>query len=349
MRPDNELSGPPKTDAETEAHRALTSAATGSWEPESIGVRSKKIRAFGEGFEQRGAGVDGEVIRTAGGAEAADFGEITLDRLRVAGTNFVRFDEEFLRGLEVAQFDEAVQGQRDFGGVKHVKNGDVVAIVLEVLDAAGELRGRLEQVRDDDDEAALLEHFRRFMQRLLDVARAFRLDFFHLEQDGTQGLRAGDRRESLRDFIGEKRERGGIALADEQIHEAGGERAGVFEFCDGAGLAEMEAGGGIHEHRGAEAGLVLKTPDHVAIGFGKDLPVDQTGGVAFDVVTIFRELDGRAEIGRAVQALDAALHGPARGEAEAANLVRDAGREIFRGARRHEAVTKFPNFTKLLN
>jgi hypothetical protein len=231
------------------------------------------------------------------------------------------------------------------GNAISVKYGDVVAIMLEMLDAAGELRGRLQQVGDDDDEAALLEHLGRFVERLLDVARAGRFNFFHLKEDGAERFRAGDGGEAFRDRVGEEGERGRIALADEHVHQAGGEGAGVLEFRDRAGLAKVEAGGGIDEDGGAQAGLVLEAADHVPIRFREDLPVDQVGRVAFDVVAVLGELDRSAKVGRAVQALDAALHRPSRGNAEAANLVRHAGREIFRCARggHGEAVTKFPN------
>ena len=136
----------------------------------------------------------------------------------------------------------------------------------------------------------------------------------------------------LRDAVREKGERGGVALADEQVHQTGSERAGVLELGDRPGLAEIEAGRGVDEHAGAQAGLVLETADHVAIRLREDLPVDQVGRVTLDVVAVLGELDRGAEIGRAVQPLDAALHGPPRGNAEAADLVRHAGREIFRCA-----------------
>ncbi len=113
------------------------------------------------------------------------------------------------------------------------------------------------------------------------------------------------------------------------ISPAASEQA-YSNFVTGPVWLKIEAGRGIDQHAGAQAGLVLEAPDHVAVGLGEDLPVDQVGRVALDVIAVLGELDRGAEIGRAVQALDAALHRPARGNAEAANLVRHAGREILR-------------------
>ena len=121
-------------------------------------------------------------------------------------------------------------------------------VVLEMLQAAGELRGRLEQVGNDDDEAALAERLGRLVQRLLDVARALRLDLFHLEQHGAERIDAGDGGEALRQPVGEERERDRVALADEQVHQPGGERAGVLELGDRAGLLPVQAGRGIDQH-----------------------------------------------------------------------------------------------------
>jgi len=87
------------------------------------------------------------------------------------------------------------------------------------------------------------------------------------------------------------------SAADQHVHHAGGERTGVLEFRDRSRLAKVEAGRGVDEHAGAQAGFVLETPDHVAVRLGENLPVDEIGRVALDVIAVLGELDRRAEIG----------------------------------------------------
>ena len=154
----------------------------------------------------------------------------------------------------------------------------------------GELGRRLEQVGNDDDQACAASAFPPPHGAIARCCPRLRASMFSISRRtglSVSVLATGSKRRVTRSVKNESGRR--VALADEQVHQPGRERARVFELGDRAGLAKMEAGRGVDQHAGPQVGLVLEAPDHVAVGLREDRPVDQVGRVALDVIAVLGE------------------------------------------------------------
>ena len=112
----------------------------------------------------------------------------------------------------------------------------------------------------------------------------------------------------------------GVALAQREIAEGGGERAGVGELRGAAGARELHRAGVIDDELDLDVGLVLELLDVVAVGLGVGAPVDVADVVARRVELVLAELDRAAAAQRAMDAGERAVGGLPRRELQRLDL-----------------------------
>jgi len=196
----------------------------------------------------------------------------------------------------------------------------------EFGEGAGPVRGRGEEIGNDDDQAAAAGEAGDFGKGGFEVGVA------------TVG-RAGERGEDVAEVAGtdagchhivdtfvKKRGADEVALLMEEPGERGHEGAGVVGFGDAAG-AEGHGGAGVEEEPAPEVGFVLVFFDEMAVGAGEDAPVEVAQVVAGSVLAVFGELGGKAGERTAVEAGADAFHDEARAEFEVADGEEGGGIE----------------------
>ena len=203
--------------------------------------------------------------------------------------------------------------------------------MLQMPDAADDVRRILQQIGNQNDQAAPLNLFGERVQRLVNIAATGWFDFFQRKQQRTQTAERADGRKSFSHLVVEQRQAGGVGLVDEHEHEAGSERAGIVHFGKPARVAERHALGRVEQNIGADIRLLLIAADDVAVGARIDSPVNAVRRIAARVFAVVGELHGRTMMRRAVQSLQRALDRPPHGHAQPAQPVGEFGREKFIG------------------
>ena len=132
----------------------------------------------------------------------------------------------------------------------------------------------------------------------------------------------GRRRHVLDDVAVERHQADAIALPVDQVGQATGEHLAVLELGH-ATAAEPHRFRDVQQHRevGVRVGLVLL--DVIAIGAGVQTPVHAADVVARHVAAVLGEIDRRAEVRRAVNAVDEPVDHGARHQLEIANARED--------------------------
>ena len=102
------------------------------------------------------------------------------------------------------------------------------------------------------------------------------------------------RRDDLPDVLVEADQADRVLLPQEQVRQAGGDRAAVLVLGEGAAAVAHRLAD-VHDQRRPQVGLGLELLDVKAVGLAPDLPVEVAEVVAADVLAVLDELDRVAE------------------------------------------------------
>ena len=146
---------------------------------------------------------------------------------------------------------------------------------------------------------------RHLVQRLAHpAARAARLEPIQHAEHGVHVL--GRRRHMLDDLTVERHETDAVALAMDQVRQAGSQNPGVIELRDAA-AAVVHRLRHVEQHREVHVRLGFVLLDVVAVGPRPDAPIHPANIVTGHVPTMLGEINRRAEVRRLVQAVDEAV------------------------------------------
>lgn len=299
----------------------------------AFGLRVAPGEEGGEGWAEPVVGVDASVIEAEGARGFLDGIAVGVEGLEVFLSDGARVEAESALAFESFEGGGLVEVELGLALVDDLEEDGIVGAVSDAGKGGADLFGILEEIADEDDEAAVVE----FGEHLIDDAS----EVGGLV-DGVGGecgddasplaLRggAGGHRE---DLIGVDGEADAVALTDGDEGECGGGCGGVVELgpvgaavvgalCAGAGGggvgagAEVHGAGGIDEEDEVEVGLLLVLLEVEAFGASEDLPVEVSEVVAGDIGAVLGELDGESEVWGAVHAAHDALDDHAGAEFE---------------------------------
>src|SRR6266853_194056 len=100
-----------------------------------------------------------------------------------------------------------------------MEDGEVVFLKTQMLKAAGQFLRLAEEIREDDDERALADFFREFVQRGNQRGRSARLGFVERFQYGLEISWISSRWNFEYGFFADANQAGGVALMDGEIRE----------------------------------------------------------------------------------------------------------------------------------
>ena len=275
-------------------------------------------------------GGDLEVGAAVALAAEADAGEVGVELLQITPADLCGTRDDAALRFEALEFDLAGEWEGEFGGVEDLEDDDFVPGEAQVLDAAEHRLLIVEEVADEEDDAAAADLAGEVGEDAGDgggpggdVAGEEVADLVDLREGIGAGLVRTGR--GVEDGEGD-----GVTLEEDEVGEARGDGAGVVELGDFAG-AILHGLAAIEEEVGDEVRLLLVLLDVVAVAAAEDFPVEMPGVVAGDVFAMLRKLDGESAEGGAVRAGHVALDDAARLEPEVFGLL--DGRGVEEGAR----------------
>ena len=171
----------------------------------------------------------------------------------------------------------------------------------------------LVEIRNQDQQPAAAEVLGHLVQRRAQAARTGRLQAIEHVQHDVHVLGRG--RHVLDDVVVERDEPDAVALAVHQIGQAAGQHLAVIELGDAAAAVAHRLRH-VEQHRevGVRVRLVLLYV--VPVRARVQPPVDAADVVARDVAAVLGEIHRRAEVRRAVDAVDEAVDDRAGDELE---------------------------------
>lgn len=203
--------------------------------------------------------------------------------------------------LEVFEAGEAGEGELQLVAVPELEDDDFLSLMAEDADSFEEGGGVVEEVGDEDDEAAafevIAERFDDGGERGFTTGLGLDHGLQHEMEMGDLGAVGDD----LAELGIEGDQTDGVLLGHEQVGKGGGEFAGVVELQDAASAAVAHGAGSIQDDGGAEIGFLVVFADVEAIGAAEDLPVETADFIALDVGAVLAEFDGEAFVGRGVE------------------------------------------------
>src|ERR1019366_5388762 len=217
--------------------------------------------------------------------------------------------------FHILQQDGVAKLRREFVRIQNMEQHHFVAAVPQGLDYLDDLLRLLIEVGHYDNDAAPLEKLLEVDEGLGKIrARApFRL--LDGVQDTHQLALPGGWRDVIGHVLIEDDQSRGIPLLRRHVGERSGEVARIIQFSDAArsishGLAGVEQDEQLHVRLALEA-LQIK-----ALRAGENVPIDVAEIVSLNVLLILGELLAEAELRRAVQPRDTAIHHRLRDKVE---------------------------------
>jgi hypothetical protein len=204
--------------------------------------------------------------------------------------------------FEVFEAGEAGEGELQLVAVPELEDDDFLALVAEDANGFEEGGGVVEEVGDEDDEAAafevVAEGFDDRSERGFTTGFGLDHGLQHEVEMGDLGAVGDD----LAEFGVEGDQADGVLLGHEEVGKGGGEFAGVVKFEDAAGSAVAHGAGGVENDGGAEVGFLVVFADVEAVGAAEDFPVEAADFIALDIGAVLAEFDREAFVGRGVEA-----------------------------------------------
>ena len=207
-----------------------------------------------------------------------------------------------------------------------ISSGDRTCRIDELRTGRRELAddlvgSRVEQVRDQDDDAASVELRAGMTSRRDDVGGAVgRLDRRQVGQQPEDAPRAAHRRPSPRDPAGQRADRDAILAGEPDVAER--RRRPLREQELGRGAAGHR-GRGIDEQRDRDVLFLDEELDEQLLEAGVDVPVELAQVVAERVVAVVGELDRLAALDAPAAALEPAADGRAHQQEQALELAQE--------------------------
>ena len=192
----------------------------------------------------------------------------------------------------------------------------------------------VQQVRDDDDDAAPAELLRRAVHDVAERGVSTGGGLGQRLHERAQVARARGGRQDAPHLLLEQAEPHGIPLAHDQVGQRGRHRARVFDLAQRP-RAVLHGLGDVDEDPGAQVGLLLVLLDVEAVRLAVDLPVHVAHVVAGDVLAVLGELHAETAERRAVEPRHEPLDDQARFQVEARDPLEDLRIQVLPGVFRH--------------
>ena len=280
---------------------------------------------------ERFGGVEQDVVDEAVAAFPAEAVDEVVHMVAVVGGDVPGFGGNAGAGFQIDKAGFAIEGQVAFSGVQNVEDNDLVFAVAKVFEPREQGVGVVEQIGEDDDEAAPFDAFGQVVEgnRQIGVGAFWGRGL----EGGEQGVEVafdGARGQVGADAVVEGDQADGVALAKHEVGQSGGCVGGVLKLGPIAG-AIGHGGADVEQQVGFEVGFFFVLFDVEAVGFGKGLPVQVAQGVTGHVGAVFGELDRETVIGALVEACDEAFDDQAGDQVQTCKAGDGFGFEVIYG------------------
>lgn len=257
-------------------------------------------------------------------ANGFNFGVVRLEAALVFGAGRCRVHIIIASTLDVVKEHGVFKLKRDFVWIEHLENDQFVSGCGEAGEVFFQLLRRREQIRDEHGHSAFAGKLSGATERFAEVgffSFGFAFEGEHQLAEVTVAMPGG---EEVAHLLVEGEQSDGVTLLVQEPGECRSEGAGVFKF----GVTDRAVGHRaalIDEKVAAKVGFVLEFFYVKTVGTGIEPPIEVAGVFALRVGAIFGELDRKAVIRAAMEAVPEAFDDDAGAKFQAAN-----GHEGFR-------------------
>ena len=234
-----------------------------------------------------------------------------------------RLGEEIRVSLHAFEEGVLLEIKTDLHRVHHMKEQDIVAPMLEMLEPLEQLGNRHEEIRDQNDHPPAFDLFREPVEDRGDTSLLARRDGIDRVDEVLQHRWMGTGRDQLSDLVVEEHEAHGILLPGEEERQGSGDVAAVLVLGHPVGGVPHRLAA-IEQEVGLEVRLLLVPGDVEPISVRVGLPVDGAGVIPGHVLPVLGKLHGEAVKGALVEAGDEPLDDQTRLEIQ----PRDPGEDL---------------------
>ncbi len=237
--------------------------------------------------------------------------------------------------FEILERRVFTERKRALQRIEDVHHDHFILLVAEVLKRSEDLFRLIEEIAQDDHQAAAADALRNQVERASGCRSRTTPERLQGNQYLLEICPGGVRGQKRGDGLIEEGQSDRILLVNHHVGKRGSKGGGIVQFGDLPRRCECHRPAGVQHQVRLQVCLFLVLLDVEAVGSPVDLPVNVTDLITRHVRPVFRKLHAEAVIGAAMESRNEAFHDQPRPQLHVGQFGDDMGKKICPGGGRH--------------